>query len=66
MTRCDARRNPPIPTEEIATHAWHCESLEGFDALHWRELPTPEPRPGEVRIAVQAASLSFPDLLVSP
>ncbi|MDP1900511.1 MAG: NADPH:quinone oxidoreductase family protein [Rubrivivax sp.] len=45
-------------------HAWLCETLEGFESLRWTELPTPEPRPGEVRIAVQAASLNFPDLLV--
>ncbi len=45
-------------------HAWLCETLEGADALNWRELPTPEPQPGEVRVAVQAASLNFPDLLI--
>jgi NADPH2:quinone reductase len=45
-------------------HAWLCETLDGADALQWRELPTPEPAPGEVRIAVQAASLNFPDLLI--
>ena len=45
-------------------HAWLCETLEGVDALQWRELPTPEPKPGEVRIAVRAASLNFPDLLI--
>lgn len=45
-------------------HAWLCETLDGADALQWRELPTPEPQPGEVRIAVRAASLNFPDLLI--
>jgi NADPH2:quinone reductase len=45
-------------------HAWLCETLEGYRSLRWQELPTPEPRPGEVRIAVQAASLNFPDLLI--
>jgi NADPH2:quinone reductase len=45
-------------------HAWLCETLEGVDALQWRELPTPEPKPGEVRIAIKAASLNFPDLLI--
>ncbi len=44
-------------------HAWLCEALDGVDALHWRELPTPEPQAGEVRIAIEAASLNFPDLL---
>ncbi len=45
-------------------HAWLCETLDGAEALQWRELPTPEPAPGEVRIAIQAASLNFPDLLI--
>ena len=44
-------------------HAWLCTTLDGVDALTWQELPTPEPGPGEVRIAIQAASLNFPDLL---
>ena len=45
-------------------HAWLCETLDGVDALQWRELPTPEPQAGEVRIAIEAASLNFPDLLI--
>lgn len=45
-------------------HAWLCETLGGVDALQWRELPTPEPQAGEVRIAIEAASLNFPDLLI--
>ena len=44
--------------------AWLCETLDGAEALHWRDLPTPEPAAGEVRIAVKAASLNFPDLLI--
>ena len=44
-------------------HAWLCETLDGVDALKWRELPTPEPKAGEVRIAIHAASLNFPDSL---
>lgn len=44
--------------------AWVCENPVGVDALTWRELPTPEPKDGEVRVAVRAASLNFPDLLV--
>jgi NADPH:quinone reductase len=44
--------------------AWLCETLEGIGAMQFKELPTPEPRPGEVRIAVRAASLNFPDLLI--
>ena len=45
-------------------HAWHCDTLDGVDALNWREVPTPEPGRGQVRIAVKAASLNFPDLLI--
>jgi NADPH2:quinone reductase len=45
-------------------HAWLCETLDGADALRWRDLPTPEPRAGEVRVAIRAASLNFPDLLI--
>lgn len=44
--------------------AWLCETLEGIGAMHFRDLPTPEPRAGEVRVAVRAASLNFPDLLI--
>jgi NADPH2:quinone reductase len=45
-------------------HAWLCENPVGVDALQWKELPTPEPAKGQVRIAIQAASLNFPDLLI--
>ncbi len=45
-------------------HAWLCENPVGVDALQWRNLPTPEPQAGEVRIAIEAASLNFPDLLM--
>ena len=44
--------------------AWLCETLDGVDALKWKDLPTPEPGAGEVRIAIKAASLNFPDLLI--
>lgn len=44
--------------------AWLCETLQGPGALRLAELPTPEPQPGEVRIAVRAASLNFPDILI--
>lgn len=44
--------------------AWVCESLDGVGALRWREMPTPEPKAGEVCIAVRCASLNFPDLLI--
>jgi len=44
--------------------AWMCETLEGVGAMKWKSLPTPEPKAGEVRIAIRAASLNFPDLLI--
>lgn len=45
-------------------HAWLCENPTGVDALTWTELPTPQPRAGEVLIEIKAASLNFPDLLI--
>ena len=44
--------------------AWLCETLDGIGSMQFRDLPTPEPKAGEVRIAVRAASLNFPDLLI--
>ena len=43
--------------------AWLCETLDGIGAMRWQTQPTPEPAAGEVRIAIEAASLNFPDLL---
>jgi NADPH2:quinone reductase len=45
-------------------HAWICEDPVGVDALSWKELPTPDPKAGEVLIEIKAASLNFPDLLI--
>ena len=45
-------------------HAWLCENPTGVDALSWQEMPTPEPKLGEVLVEIQAASLNFPDLLI--
>ncbi|HEY0200699.1 MAG TPA: NADPH:quinone oxidoreductase family protein [Burkholderiaceae bacterium] len=45
-------------------HAWLCENPVGVDALQWKELPTPQPGAGEVLVAIHAASLNFPDLLI--
>ena len=45
-------------------HAWLCENPTGIDALQWQEMPTPQPKAGEVLIAIEAASLNFPDLLI--
>ncbi|NKI96050.1 NADPH:quinone oxidoreductase family protein [Rhizobacter sp. SG703] len=44
--------------------AWLCENPIGPEALTWTELPTPQPAAGEVRVAIRAASLNFPDLLI--
>jgi NADPH2:quinone reductase len=45
-------------------HAWLCENPVGVDALTWKELPTPQPGAGQVRVRIEAASLNFPDLLI--
>lgn len=44
--------------------AWLCENPVGVEALQWKELPTPQPKAGEVLIEIKAASLNFPDLLI--
>ncbi len=44
--------------------AWLCENPTGVDALTWKDLPTPAPKAGQVLIAIKAASLNFPDLLI--
>jgi NADPH:quinone reductase len=45
-------------------HAWLCENPIGVEGLKWTALPDPQPRAGEVRIRIAAASLNFPDLLI--
>lgn len=45
-------------------HAWLCENPTGVDALNWTEIPTPQPKAGEVLIEIKAASLNFPDILI--
>lgn len=44
--------------------AWTCEQPNGPQALLWKDLPTPPPAPGEVRVTIDSASLNFPDLLM--
>lgn len=44
--------------------AWVCDTPTGVDALQWQTCPTPEPKAGEVLVAIKAASLNFPDLLI--
>ena len=46
-------------------HAWICDSDGGPDALRWTEQDSPAPGPGQVRLAIRAASLNFPDLLIT-
>jgi NADPH2:quinone reductase len=42
-----------------------CEGLaQDFSRVFLRDLPIPEPGPGEVRVKIEAASLNFPDLLM--
>jgi NADPH2:quinone reductase len=45
-------------------HAWRCDEPTGVAGLRWLEAQTPAPGPGQVRVAIRAASLNFPDLLV--
>lgn len=44
--------------------AWLCENPIGVEALQWRDLPSPVPGPGQLRVDIRAASLNFPDLLI--
>jgi NADPH2:quinone reductase len=45
-------------------HAWMCHNPVGTDALQWQEVPTPQPGAGQALVAVKAASLNFPDILI--
>lgn len=45
-------------------HRWQCDSPTGVDSLRWVEMPSYTPGPDEALIAICAASLNFPDLLV--
>ena len=45
-------------------NVWLCEKPVGVEALVWKELPTPEPAAGQLRVAIKAASLNFPDPLL--
>jgi NADPH2:quinone reductase len=44
-------------------HGWLCEQPTGADQLQWKPLHLGHPGPGQVLVAVRAASLNFPDLL---
>lgn len=42
-----------------------CEELAtDYSRIALKDLPTPQPGPGEIRVKVEAASLNFPDLLM--
>jgi NADPH2:quinone reductase len=41
-----------------------CEAHGPPETLVLRDVPVPEPKPGEIRIAVRAAGVNFPDALV--
>lgn len=41
-----------------------CRALDGIDSLSVGELPAPQPARGEVVIAVRAAGVNFPDVLI--
>ena len=44
--------------------AWICHKPTGVDSLQWQEVPTPAPQAGQALVAVKAASLNFPDILI--
>jgi NADPH2:quinone reductase len=44
--------------------AARCTSYDGIDAVTVEEVPEPEVGSGEVRVAVRAAAINFPDLLL--
>jgi len=57
-------RGERVREKDRDMHAWLCENPTGVEALQWKELPTPAPQAGQVRVAIRAASLNFPDLLI--
>ena len=44
--------------------AWICDAADGVESLRWADAPTPLPGVGDVLVAIEAASLNFPDLLI--
>jgi NADPH2:quinone reductase len=43
-------------------HAIQIKTAGGPEVMHWRELPTPSPAPGEVLLRVEAAGVNFIDV----
>lgn len=44
--------------------AWVCADPVGVEQLEWKDWSLPEPGPGQALVAIGAASLNFPDLLI--
>lgn len=42
-----------------------CATLGGPEVIAVEDVPTPEPGPGEARVAVEVAAVNFPDVLVA-
>jgi len=49
----------------VMTRAVVCRDLTGPDGLRLEEVELADPRAGEVRVAVRASGVNFPDLLMS-
>src|SRR5690349_12681287 len=61
-TRCTATRSARWSSS--AMKALLCRELAGVGALRVEEVADPEPQAGEVRVAVHAAGVNFPDVLL--
>src|SRR5262249_34428622 len=63
---CALRIIAAIPRGAImaSMHAWLCEQPTGVESVQWKALPLPGPGAQQVRIAIRAASLNFPDILI--
>jgi NADPH2:quinone reductase len=44
--------------------AWICDHPLGLTGLRWAQAPDLQPAAGELRVAIEAASLNFPDWLI--
>ncbi len=44
--------------------AWVCTTPTGVEHLEWKDWSVPDPEPGQAVVAIGAASLNFPDLLI--
>lgn len=52
-----------MPTTPLM-RALICDAFGPIETLTVRDVPVPEPGPGEVRLRVEAASVNFPDALI--